>query len=364
MSKTKRNGKIEFARFIFAVIVMLFHIGRLALPANWRAFGIFTPFKNGAFGVEFFFVVSGYLMAASAFKAYDSKLPIGKETFLFLSKKLMAILPIHLIAFIPIFIFSFYHYYENFEQATKFVLGSIPNFLLILRSGLLSQDVLNLEWYIGQMLLAMFILYPLCKKYYEVFTRIIAPIASLMIIGYLIQTFGSLGGNKVWSVLVSKTFLRAIAEICAGAFAFELCRNIKKLNFSTRQRVCLTVFEALLYLSVFYYTASELPGAYSGTFFVLISIAVTLSFSNVTYGSRLFNNKFFYWLGGLSLPIYMCHGLTLTISNFYFTEYSPLARIFIFLGMTAAFVALSIPLEKLLRKSINKTIEKLKPEHS
>ncbi len=361
MEKSRRNGKIELARFVFAVIIMLFHIGDDALTLGWKS-GIFTFFRNGSFGVEFFFAVSGFLMAASAFKSRDKKLPLGKDTACFLSKKLMAILPLHLIVFTVKFIFDFAVRYKSAEQSVKFILGVIPNFLLIQRSGLYTVDVLGVEWYISNMLFAMLLLYPLCKKYYESFTRIIAPITALLILGYLTKTFGGLSGSAVWSVLVSKTLLRAIAEICAGAFAFEICRNIKKLSFSVSQKVFLTVFEAISYFVIFVYIILGISQKYGATIFLFACVAVVLSFSDLTYGKRIFNNKFCCFLGSLSLPIYLCHSFTRKLSKFYFADFNPYVRIVIFVLMTVAFVAICIPLEKLLRKSINNTIEKLKPK--
>lgn len=57
----KRNGSIELYRFLFALVIMVRHIKPLFVSNGYnRLFG------RGALGVEFFFIVSGYLMAKNA----------------------------------------------------------------------------------------------------------------------------------------------------------------------------------------------------------------------------------------------------------------------------------------------------------
>ncbi len=354
MTRTMKNGKIEFTRFAFSVIILLFHLGEVLISKNYRIAEHFTFFSNGWIGVEFFFAVSGYLMASSAFKNRDNKASLGKDTFLFMEKKLMAVLPYHLIVFSITFLTLVVAKYESLTQTADYILSVIPNFLLIQRSGLKNSDVLGVEWYISEMLIAMLVLYPICKKYYDKFAKIIAPVTSLLIIGYLIKTTGSLNGSTNWSVIVSKTFLRAVSEICAGVFCFELCRNIKKLNFTKKDKLILTFFEIICYLVILAFIVTDIPKKFSGTIFIFICCAVCLSFSDITYGKKLFNNKFVYFLGTLSLPIYLCHSLTRRVIVEYFSDLRFRYALIIFILLTAAFTAFVIPLEKALRKAIMK----------
>ena len=57
----KRNGAIDLLKFLFSLMIVIYH-GRLFANAE-------NPlFRAGKIGVEFFFIVSGYLMAAKAEK--------------------------------------------------------------------------------------------------------------------------------------------------------------------------------------------------------------------------------------------------------------------------------------------------------
>lgn len=365
VKEKQRNGKIEFARFAFAILIMLFHIGDDLLPSDFRIFDKITFFSNGYFGVEFFFAVSGYLMAATAFKRQSTQQSLGRETFEFMKRKLMSVLPYHLIVFTITFIgVCILSRVDIFEFLTR-ALQAIPNLLFVQRSGLANKDILGVEWYISDMLIAMYILYPICLKYYDKFTRIIAPVTSLLIIGYLIKTTGSLNGSTAWSVIVAKTFLRAVSEICAGVFTFEVCRNINKLNFTKKDKVLLTIFEVVSYLIVLGFIVLDVDNKYAGTIFIFACTAICLSFSDVTYGKKLFNNKVVYFLGSLSLPLYLCHSLTRRVINSAyknieaFNDLGVVVAIVVFFVISFAFVFVAMPLEKVLRKAINNKLEQL-----
>ena len=58
--KSKRNGKIELMRFVFAIVIACFHLNM----------GIFS---SGMLAVEFFFIVTGYLLAKSLSKYNHAK---------------------------------------------------------------------------------------------------------------------------------------------------------------------------------------------------------------------------------------------------------------------------------------------------
>ena len=55
----KKNYTIDLLRFIFCIVIMLFHI-------SGEIEG--TPFNFGYMGVEFFFIVTGYYLTAHAMK--------------------------------------------------------------------------------------------------------------------------------------------------------------------------------------------------------------------------------------------------------------------------------------------------------
>lgn len=88
-SKSKRNGAIDFWRFIFSLLIVFCHM--TLCPSFY--YNDVKWFKSASIGVEFFFILSGFLMAKSSIKG----LPIGKATSVFIIRKWMGILqPIYL----------------------------------------------------------------------------------------------------------------------------------------------------------------------------------------------------------------------------------------------------------------------------
>ena len=67
MTKSRKNGRVEFLRFIFALAILFFHIHKSFAGDDVIELGNtgLNFFARGYIGVEFFFLVSGYLLAAS-----------------------------------------------------------------------------------------------------------------------------------------------------------------------------------------------------------------------------------------------------------------------------------------------------------
>ena len=84
-----KNGKIEFFRFVFSIYVVLFHIekGFSGLPKYGKTVD-FSFFAHGSISVEFFFLVSGFLMAKSIYK----KISTAEEPYKFTASEGLAFL--------------------------------------------------------------------------------------------------------------------------------------------------------------------------------------------------------------------------------------------------------------------------------
>ena len=87
MAQNRKNGKIDFLKFIFAIVIVLHHGSQkvLGLKAGY--------FIGGSLAVEFFFIVSGYLLMASISRMSERTLPVGVETSQFLLRKFKGFYP-------------------------------------------------------------------------------------------------------------------------------------------------------------------------------------------------------------------------------------------------------------------------------
>ena len=308
---TKRNGKIELLRFLFAIIIVFYHINRREniYPPEGLSF-----FQWGCIGVEFFLLVSGYLMAASADRRQQYT-DLRKETLTFVYKKFMGILPYHLIVFAACLVTYYAAVKLTFMEGLQRFFQFLPNFLLIQKTGLLSYELLTVEWYVTAMLVAMVILYPLILKYRKPFTQIVCPLLGIWLVGYMSHGSNKLCRTTPWlfNETVSQSIVRGIAEIAFGVFCYEVVKKLNSYKLSKGTRATLTVIEVLGFVLVFLYSFSDWSHKYQPHAFYLLAISVTLAFSNVTYGKERFDKKWIAYLGRLSLSVFMSQAVPLLV---------------------------------------------------
>ena len=308
-SKLRRNGKIDFMRFVFCVTVVILHIEGV-LYGGMKSWGIFSMANRGYIGVEFFFLLSGWLLA----KKLDSmsRIPadtdtLGGETYRYLWGKLRPIIPYHIIFAAIMMIGWAINYPDN--RIWKILGERIPSLFFLHRFGLdgtTPKDVLGVEWYIFSMLLCMAFLYPLGRRFGRTF-RSLAPIIGMLICGYLIIKTGSL--NDAYSVVgfTYKCNIRALGELLIGMGCYEATCALNKRNFTKLGMFGVGLLEIVCYMAALYYAYGVLGNEFYMHILCVLAVAVTISFSNKGFASssKLWDNDFCVWLGKLSMPIYL-----------------------------------------------------------
>lgn len=313
--KSKRNGKIEFLRFVFCMAVLLFHCCKYVLgePSCEKGYHL-SLFCHGSMGVEFFFLVSGVLMAKTAYKKNEFKgnlsgdldgKALAADSLQFLKGKYLGIFPMHVLAFV--FAFVTYAVAEKLHwlKILSGALESIPNLFLVQMTGMGMVNPNHVTWYISCMLIAMAVLYPLCRKYYTMFTHYIAPLSAVLLLGYCMKTTGRLTGVSHWSGICYKSVLRAIIEIALGAAAFEIARHISGRKYKKAARNLFAAAEFLLFACIMVYCVGTFPHQWEQLELAALFLLVTLAFSGVSSGAGFFDNAVFFHLGKLSLPLYL-----------------------------------------------------------
>ena len=209
----KRNAEIDFWKFISIAVVVLHH-SNLVLDER-RVF-----FKSGSLFVEFFFIISGFFMALSASKLPKSNTDtLGSETVSFIIKKIRTVLPTYIFSLVTIGIANIIR--NGIETITLTKLLKLPFSVLFLEvTGIPVYNISGSAWYLSAMFIAMFILYPILRKFGDLFTKVIAPLLSAFIYGYFMRTDGFIGDPKSWFDFGCKGFWRALAGISLGCVVF------------------------------------------------------------------------------------------------------------------------------------------------
>ncbi|MBR0507595.1 MAG: acyltransferase [Clostridia bacterium] len=311
-----KNQSIELLRFLFAFIVLNFHFFNIS--------GIFTDeeaakfwFHHGNLAVEFFFLVSGFLMAASAFRLIESRekdglpLSIGENTVSFMKRKIKGVFLTVLLGWI--LAFTMYQCFAE-DHSLKTVLSrlyaSFYEVFMMRNAGFRVYSTFNASWYISAMMLTMFVCYPLILKFKKTYLYVIAPLVAILVLGYMNHSYSTLDNVTVHMGMVYKCQLRAIGEINLGVVLFAISRKLKTVRF-TKFGICiLSLLEIACYAHAIWYMSAVLTKTSDYVMLAILAVAVCISFSQRTFLGRLADavpSKICTFLGKFSLPLYLSH---------------------------------------------------------
>ena len=176
MKKT-RNGEIDFLRFIFMLIIVLLHLTEGICP-------------QGNISVEFFFTLSGFLMARHAERIAESGSmttdKIADETWVFLKGKVSSFYRYYFFSFVLVVLYNLILLHKGLMTIIKNLFSSIPT--LSLTFFALNYDTVSFyvgaTWYLSAMLIAMLILYPILLRNYRFAVKIVFPLIAIFLLGY------------------------------------------------------------------------------------------------------------------------------------------------------------------------------------
>lgn len=312
---SNKNAVIELLRFYYASSILIFHISRMDLNLSSKTLFVLGPwkanfFRMGNLGVEFFFVISGYLMASSVYRKISvtdkSQISIGEETAAFIFKKVKRLYPHY---FFACLLMSVILLLEGSKISS--MIKRLPSLLFLQKTGISEETFLRVTWFISSMLIAMAVIYPFLKKYYYTFTALIAPLGGILIVGFLMKNYGNLQNSFTWMGFTYKCNFRALAEIAMGTTCFEIGRRIKDLELTRRTRILLSAASigfVLLTLICMCSGAAE----YGGLFLLIICFIVTVSFSRTGFWgdcAPLYGSRLFIYLGSLSVSMFFYQDL-------------------------------------------------------
>ena len=270
----KRNAAIDYLRVLFAVITMLHHSRYVLGDEN-------CVFLGGSLAVEFFFIVSGYLMMESIARIEEKKAQpgLGTETAQFLWRKIRALLPEYLIAWFIGFAFVIIAEQKHAGGIWASFRSYFFELTLLKMTGLFSSGIDGVMWYVSSMILCMVILYPLVRKYPDYMKKIGAPLIAVLLMGYMMRAYGNPRNPTKWITFTYKGNLRAMAELCLGIICHEAAMRVKKLPKMNRiGRIGSAVLQAVLYLAVIRYMYISGPAERDFYYIALFMAAIAMTF--------------------------------------------------------------------------------------
>ena len=314
--KRNRNGELDVLRFVFSIVIVLLHFGTGVFP-------------YGSIAVEFYFTLSGLLMARHAEKL--SKMSseggikdlslVADETWGFIKGKFKSFYKYYLTALaFNVIVRNLIIKHISAKTFITALFKSIPtvtlSFFAISENS--TSYYVHSTWFLSAMLIAMFVLYPILLRNYRFAVKIVFPVLTLFLLGYEQTTNQNIGVWDTWSGFTYFGILRAASEIAFGATLYyistELTRNEALMQRAGRplNRTLLTLAKVICYGVVLWYAHKtgfgiEFSRAFQLHALLFCGIGILLSYTGL--GWTISDCKLTRYLGKISLPIYIFHKL-------------------------------------------------------
>lgn len=296
----KRNGLIDLEKFLFALIIALFHAGYFYND------DISSLCVSGFIAVEFYFMVSGYLLAQKA-KNYNGN-DLWEDNLKQMGHRVSSLFPYLLLAGLTsnlLYVFGSF----NWDTLKNNLLLTIVDTFGLQMLGFKGFIATGVSWYISVLFIFSFIFFPvLCRKH-QFFSKYIAPITAVMILGYLCYTEAFLDYPGKWLGITFKGVLRGFVDLSFGVMAYEFTTKINAYEESKKNFLALRILEIASIIIMFSYAIFHKGSDIHDFFLVpIICISVAISFSKFSIGRFfMFQKRIFNFLGIFSLSIYLNH---------------------------------------------------------
>ena len=311
---TSRNPMIELWRVAFSVLIFACHT--TILPWYTSEAGLF---KSASIGVEFFFVLSGFLMAQSEVRCsrVHSHTSLGSETLQFIYSKAKGLYPTYFFALCLEFLVASFLAVPDKKSFSE-VIYYVWDILFLRLTGLQGNTIdmaVGASWYLSGMILAMWIIYPLLRKYTDMFLHVLAPLVSVFLMGWFSNVYGSIKFQLDFNNGICLGLLRAIAELCVGCVCFMVYQQLQTIPRKTLTRMLATVGELGSLGSVFLIARHCYRSQIDFICILLIAVGITLSFSGLSYTQKMEGIINVRWIGKFSLALYLSHVVWIRMLN-------------------------------------------------
>lgn len=320
-----RFGKISLYKFLFSIMIIVFHVGNV-LDYNKFKFN----FGSGSIAVDFFFVVSGFFFCRK-YVNYKVKNSVGEDSFNYFINRTNRFIKYIIILLIIAIPFSIFCLKFNFTS----LINAFYKLLYIPHHTKCGSEIFGITWYIVAMILAESMLFPFLIKYKKEFVYIVSPIIIILLGSYLLIRYGHFATPWKMGTILYKGILRGIFEINIGMYLYLISEKISNVKFTKLSKILLLLFEIAGYLSIFVLVnLNNAHRRFDVLMLIIISICILISTNKNMYLYNFCNNKLFYFLEKLSLPMYIYQWLIIEIMVFVLTKFNIHLSYLCFSGIT------------------------------
>lgn len=287
--KVSKNNSIEAMRFIFMLIICCWH--------NYASAGVF---KHGYLAVEFFFVLSGYLL----YKSFSKQNSLS--TIDYTIKKIKRFGPEYLIVlaiiylrhlFIPVILGR-----REFDFA--FMMKMFPEMIMLQDCGIYEGGANAPLWYLSILVIGGGLIYSLLKYNKRLSINVCLPL--LCLIGYTyIFNESQTGSIEVWDVEggIKAALLRGMAGMSLGVL---LSYFMEQKGGILEKKPAFTCFVSIISLLMFLFVITSTP--YYDKYALLFIPPILLGcFIRESIINKVFASSIWISMGGITFEMLLLH---------------------------------------------------------
>lgn len=313
VSGVKRSRSIDGLRGVMALLIVTFHTD--------EAYGSHY-FSTGYLAVEFFFILSGFLLMRGLSNIPEIRADISVIPARIFMHKWKHFFALNLLC---VLILHTWYFYQNSGQSFSFYFTSLfdrMGEIFFLQCSGLPLNLVNWPaWYLSALLLGSYILSALYCMNRKVF-QFLTPMLAVTIYACLIRTAGSVGTwYIVFAGFVNSGLLRGLAGLSLGctlysAFCLMSFACVKE-SLSRRQASFLNIIELLSLGVLARLLIRWFPSGNDIWALPCFCLVILLAFFDLGIIARILKTKCFVFLGSISFEIYLSHWFLLQIVKKY-----------------------------------------------
>lgn len=293
----QRNNVIEFYRYLFMLVLLAWH-------------GNYGFFQHGYLVVEFFFILSGYLLMNSYLKK-------PKTAAQYTIDRLKRCYFEYFVAsFLTFLYFGILYNCLKHTMSLEVVLKYLPEIFLVQSVGIFNGGYNYPMWYFSVLIVGGYFLYFLISRCKSWATSFILPLLIVFSMVFLFNERDSIEDFAKYGPFYSPV-IRGVAEMGIGIVlcAFAQSRYYKSIRESSiiYLSICIDCISIVALLLTF--LCFLLPTAYDKYVLMTFPVIVLSAIQNRGFLYRLFNTSLWNRLGGITYEMFLIHATVGSIFN-------------------------------------------------
>ena len=277
-----KTVSIEALRFVFMVVIAVWHFGRI------------NPFTHGYIAVDFYFLLSGYLL-------YGSYVRHKYDALKYTVEKLKRFYPEYIFVFVIAFFMKLNLLLRDSDAVTLF-LNAIPEGLMINSVGVFGGGVNPASWYVSVLMVGGGILYAVLHWNKKVALSIVFPLLVLFSYTYLMGFGGSLE-QFANDGFISQSLLRGMGGMALGVVLAALKERYSESLAKKRMVLDVACLLAVVVVCIVLFSSMH----YDRFALLAFSVLIISCFVPSTLINRIFKSTVWAKLGGITFEMLLVH---------------------------------------------------------